>query len=212
VMKGGWHVLKSLLTAQEVTLIGSYIVHWNPESFCLEQADDGKRSFNFDGKLVRVASDFVRNKIKLKSNEMTLKDLQVQLSQTYLTSTTDQLLGTLFEQYVVKYFSPGEAMLGFPPEFKDFKRLDRNFCKFANMEPHVWYYPFDTSFPVGELYGKLPNGKLLLISVSKINENKVAESTACLKLVQKLEMTLEEAKEIQVVYCRKVSFSKWKIR
>jgi hypothetical protein len=143
---------------------------------------------------------------------MAFKDFQVQLSQTFLTSTTDQLLGTLFEQYVVKYISPGETMLGFPPEFKYFKRLDRNFCKFANMEPHVWYYPFHTSFPVGELYGKLPNGKLLLISVSKINENKVAESTACLKLlVQKLEMTLEEAKEIQVVYCRKVSISKWKI-
>ena len=114
---------------------------------------------------------------------------------------------------LLSIFLPVKPCLEFPPEFKDFKRLlDRNFCKFANMEPHVWYYPFDTSFPVGELYGKLPNGKLLLISVSKINENKVAESTACLKLlVQKLEMTLEEAKEIQVVYCRKVSISKWKI-
>jgi hypothetical protein len=36
VVKGGWHVLESLLIAEEVTLIGSYIVHWNPESFCLE--------------------------------------------------------------------------------------------------------------------------------------------------------------------------------
>jgi hypothetical protein len=161
---GGWDVLERLFTAEEVTTVGSFLVHWNPESFCLEEEDDGNRKFSFDDKLVHFASDFVRDKIKLKSNQMTLKELQVQLFQTYFMSTTDQILRILFEVYAVKYISTDETIHGFPTAFKDFNRLDRNVCNFANMKPNVWYYPFDTSFPVCKLYGKLPNGKLLNLS------------------------------------------------
>jgi hypothetical protein len=208
---GGLNNVESIIRADNLNQIGSYLVQWSP-AVVFDENDPGKYTITNFAKLQRqFTSEFVAGKVKEQIHKMLFEELQKKLSDLLRDDPQNPMLPSVFEEYAIKYcvknFDDIRRFLAISKPTK--LTLTRGVCKYQNMEYGILYYALNKMFPACEAYFKC--GKYIyLIQVSKIDDNKTCANSALAKFFAEIDLPPENIGNVKVLYFRLNAQSKWK--
>eukprot|EP01031_Cornospumella_fuschlensis_P033141 gene33141-40097_t len=207
--------IKKLLSSDQLTTTGSFLVQWNPK-VSVGCHDENKKQYNFWAKGVRFASAEIERRVEIMCDRLTIDQLRSNLLDMMLyMDIFYPLITSLFKKYVFLYLAEdhqafSSVMEGLP---RTKVKGTRGKPSYAAMEKNTVYYPQMTynNFAAVEMYIK-SSSLLYVIQVSKTQGNKECKNSALAAFLKEIDMPVEDAlSKLRIVYCRLHKNSEWQL-
>jgi hypothetical protein len=213
--------LREINSAQEISEVGSYIVHWSAQRSLksvtgrderiLEFVTEDESSQDFDPTLwtwdfTKVSYEFAsaqtRQMIKSRFDDLSMKDQQLLLCKLWRAHRQSPIIPPLFENY---------SVLAVKKSRKLTKKV-HGYRRFAEMRTRRLYV-LPEGTPAAEAYYKDKHNRLHLIQVSNTQDYKSCTNGALADLFKSIDYQPDEANPVpvEIIYCRLHNTSDWTI-